>query len=285
MNWKAATRQAHTQALAAHALAPIDTDIRLIEDAGLTYLVRLVHGLKQKPRSAFQGSSKDPFAPPYDPDLWVGELAPAHAGLLNKFPVLDPHLLLVTTDDKPQTHLLGQQDCQALLRVLHDWDGLAFYNGGPEAGASQPHKHLQVVDLPLANTGPALPVADALARDLPASGIGRSMALPFPHAATRLSPEIWATPAKGAALLHARYHELLEAVGLASAGPEQAGAYNLLATREWLWLVPRQQAAYRGIEINALGFAGALLVTDAEHLERLESIGPARCLREACPTG
>lgn len=285
MNWKTATCQARRHALAAQALAPIDTDTQLVEDAGLTYVVRLVHGLKHKPRSAPERPTADPFAPPYDPDLLVGELAPAHVGLLNKFPVLDPHLLLVTAQDEPQTHLLSRQDCEALLRVLHDWNGLAFYNGGPEAGASQPHKHLQVVDLPLASSGPALPVARALARDLPAHGIGHSSALAFPHAAARLAPDIWQSPAQGAALLHARYHELLTAVGLASAGPEQAGAYNLLATRQWLWLVPRRQAAYRGIEINALAFAGALLAPDAEHLARLQSLGPARCLREVCPTG
>ena len=40
-------------------------------------------------------------------------------------------------------------DFDALARGLAAIDGLAFYNGGTVAGASQPHKHLQLVPVPL----------------------------------------------------------------------------------------------------------------------------------------
>jgi sulfate adenylyltransferase (ADP) / ATP adenylyltransferase len=56
--------------------------------------------------------------------------------------------------------------------------------------------------------------------------------------------------------------------------------FNLLLTADWLWLVPRRQAACEGIGVNALGFAGALLVRGEQDFERLAALGPMRVLRE-----
>src|SRR5699024_10677445 len=116
-------------------------------------------------------AAKDPFAPPYESDLVVGELAPAHMVLLNKFPVLDLHALAVTREAEPQTHLLTACDCEALLRLLYSWDSLVFYNAGPEAGASQAHKHLQVIAM---SALPQQSVIQALAADAPDDAIGHS---------------------------------------------------------------------------------------------------------------
>src|SRR5699024_7146191 len=122
-----------------------------------------------------------PFAPPYDPHLLVGEIPPAHMGLLNKFPALDRHLLIVTRASEPQTDLLTPADCEAVLHMLHGWNGLVYYNGGPQAGASQPHKHLQLIDLPQTPPGSGLSVIEALAADDAGDTIGHSPRLPFPH--------------------------------------------------------------------------------------------------------
>ncbi|XOZ35161.1 hypothetical protein ACMDCT_04200 [Halomonadaceae bacterium KBTZ08] len=61
---------------------------------------------------------------------------------------------------------------------------------------------------------------------------------------------------------------------------EQPIPYNLLATQNWLWLVPRSREQYEGIAVNALGFAGALLVRDAEMFRQLEATGPLHLLAE-----
>lgn len=281
MDWAEATGQARERAFAAGALAPIDTHAETLSDEGLTYVVRIVRSILRKQRAG-AGKPVDPFAPPYESDLVVGELPPAHMALLNKFPVLDRHLLAVTRDAEPQTNLLTAADCEALLRLLGGWDGLVFYNGGAAAGASQAHKHLQIIDLPLAPVGPALPVAQALAAGEPDDGIGRSPGLPFPHARVRLPESAWRDPAAGARVVHKTYLDLLQAVGLPPAGSEQPGAYNLLATREWLWLVPRSRQSCEGIEVNALAFAGTLLVADESHLATLKAMGPAACLRAVC---
>jgi len=89
----------------------------------------------------------------------VGDISATHVGLLNKFCVLEDHLLMVTRDYAEQTELLDESDFHALLCGLAAVDGLAFYNGGTDAGASQPHKHLQLVPLPLAPGWTGMPLA------------------------------------------------------------------------------------------------------------------------------
>jgi len=92
--------------------------------------------------------------------------------------------------------------------------------------------------------------------------------------------------ARGQALTNAR---LFAAVGIRAR--ESGGAacssepYNLLATRRWLWLVPRGRPEWRGIAVNALGFAGALLVPDEDALARLREVGPLAWLRAVTPGG
>lgn len=283
VDWLTAARQAGEQALASGTLAPIDTRAQVLTDGGVPYVVRVLHNVQRK-RQASVTQTADPFAPPYEPDLQVGALSSTHRVLLNKFPVLERHLLAVTRDYEPQTHALTEADCHAVLTLLHGSNGLVFYNGGPEAGASQAHKHLQMIPLsPVSNHAPALPVARALAAgDADQTGVGSSPELPFAHARVRMPTAAWRAPQTGARTLHALYLDLLRAVGLPPHGVHQPGPYNLLATREWLWLVPRGRATCRGIGVNALGFAGTLLVPDDAHLATLKRLGPASCLRAVC---
>jgi sulfate adenylyltransferase (ADP) / ATP adenylyltransferase len=44
-------------------------------------------------------------------------------------------------------------------------------------------------------------------------------------------------------------------------------------------LVPRSQEFFEGISINALGFAGALLVKDVAQLAVLRTVGPMTALQ------
>ena len=72
-------------------------------------------------------------------------LGAAHVVVLNKFPVIDRHLLLVTRQFEDQHTPLSHADFDALAAVIAVHGGLGFYNGGRTAGASQAHKHLQWV--------------------------------------------------------------------------------------------------------------------------------------------
>ena len=59
-------------------------------------------------------------------------------------------MLLVTRQYEEQTGALDEVDFDAFATCLSDIDGLAFYNSGPVSGASQPHRHMQLVPFPLA---------------------------------------------------------------------------------------------------------------------------------------
>lgn len=270
------------RARASGALVPLDTKVRLLPDAGVTFLVRVSANVARKQQASAVGNAPqgDPFTPPYEPDLYVGGLSQTHVALLNKFNVLDDHVLLITRQWSEQTEMLDANDFEALLLGLAGMDGLAFYNGGTEAGASLPHKHLQFVPLPLAPAGPALPFADLLEgmRTVSETGAGHVPELPFRHAVAPLRPEWLDDPARHAPDALALAQSLWEALGYDPRVGQQPAPYNLLATRRWMWLVPRRQDRWNGLPVNALAFAGGLLAPNEDAFERLRQHGPMALL-------
>lgn len=283
--WPAVTR-ATRQALASGALQPIDTEQERIEDAGIGFLVRRLSGLERKAEARIQrqrGKSVDPFLP-YDPMLFVADLSQTHTALLNKFPVLDRHLLIVTRALEHQETLLDRADFAALAFCMTEFEALGFYNGGRKAGASQDHKHLQMVPLPLASGQTELPIEPLLRHAQLSSGLGSVPGLPFRHAYADLANGMWARPELAAELLAGVYGDLCRAAGIAErkvhGERRQSGPYNLLLTREWMLLVPRSREHYASISVNALGFAGSLFVNDEVLLQRLREVGPMGVLQK-----
>lgn len=262
MRFEDALEERTRQAIAAGALAPIETVAEVVEQDGVRFLVRRVSSLARK-----HAGPATPLVP-WDERLFVADVPPAHAMILNRFPVILPHALVVTRRFAAQEALLDRDDCAALCACLADWDALAFYNGGREAGASQPHKHLQLVPRGLGEAG-ELPIAPLLAR---AEG-GTVPGFPFPHAFARC-----AAGAAAEARL-ATYRRLLAAIGVREiSGGLQSAPYNLLATREWMLAVPRLRETFEGISVNALGFAGSLFVRDDAQLARVRAAGPMNVL-------
>lgn len=266
-----AARRRH--ALARGALGPIETRGETVTDGGIAFVVRTVSSLARKASAAGgapgAAADSDPFRPPHEPDLRLGRVRPDHVALLNKFPVLDDHLLVVTRAWRAQDEPLDAGDCEALLRVLARFDALAFYNAGRVAGASQAHRHLQFVPRPR-----PLPVADVLDPEA-----GRAPGLPFAHAAAPLSGSWLDDPAAGAEALHALQHRLLAAVGVAGDDGARA-AWNLLATRDLVWVVPRRRERCGPVGVNALGFAGLLLAADDEQAAFIRAHGPLAVLAD-----
>jgi ATP adenylyltransferase len=246
----------------------------------MDFLVRVVERLAEKPRPALAdqaaaASRQNPFLPP-EPALIVAELGTTHLALLNKYPVVRDHLLIVTRDYQPQDTLLTPADFTALANCLTRFPSLGFYNAGRIAGASQSHRHLQLVPLPLDDNGPSLPVDEVLRHDAPAPGPAvRCSRLPFAHHWVRLPA--WGGASERLALeFHSAYRQLLEAQGWSQVSATTA--YNLLMTRDWMMLVPRRAEFYQDISLNALAFAGALLVRDDPQRERLMAAGPMQAL-------
>ena len=263
------------------AILSIPTTPEVIEQSGMAFQVRVITAIAMKAFTTAAQPNANPFLP-YDPDLFVAEISQTHVALLNKFNVVDHHLVIVTRSFEPQEALLTREDCAALLICLAEIDGLGFYNAGPAAGASQRHKHLQLIPL-LAPTEPRLPIEPLLRSVQMAGATGTVPGLPFLHAYAPIDPT-WTDQRKdGASLLLACYHSLLRAVGWSVeamlGGSAPSAPYNLLVTRQWLLLVPRSEEYFEGISINALGFAGTLLVKDAAQLAILRKQGPMTALQ------
>ena len=272
------TRRAET----AGALETIATLERTVDDDGVPFLVRSVATLARKDRARREPAPANPFLPP-EPALTLGAVVPGHVALLNKFNVIAHHLLLVAVDFQHQEELLSPGDFRALWWGLGEFPSLGFYNGGEEAGASQPHKHLQLVPLPIGE-GPDLPLGIRLQPDGAPVGKVCERDLPFRHAFLRL-PEL-DDEERAADACHRGYRELLERVGLnplADPSTRQLSPYNLLMTRRFLLLVPRSREHFEGISVNALGFAGSLFVRDRQQLERVVEYGPLNVLRSVVP--
>jgi ATP adenylyltransferase len=77
----------------------------------------------------------------------TSDLGPEHYLVLNKFAVVPEHFILATRAFKPQTHVLEEDDLAATRACIDGYGGalFAFFNCGEHSGASQPHRHIQLL--------------------------------------------------------------------------------------------------------------------------------------------
>jgi ATP adenylyltransferase len=94
----------------------------------------------------------DPLHDPFDrshltPSHIVTPIAPMHTLILNKYYTISEHSILITNSFEKQESLLTYDDLQAWFFCISSIKALGFYNSNSFAGASQPHKHMQLVPL------------------------------------------------------------------------------------------------------------------------------------------
>jgi ATP adenylyltransferase len=273
------TQDATQRALALGTLLPIATKSVLIRDHDIEFLVRVISNLKRK-----REEKKNPRKPsnpflPYEESMFVSKVSNNHVCLLNKFNVIENHLLIVTRHYENQEQLLTIGDFRAALSCLKEIRGLCFYNGGEEAGASQHHKHLQLIPLPMTEGKVNVPIEPLLTSALTVTN--RPTSLPvynFVHGVAKLPSLSQCTPELCANEAFRTYRELLQITGLNPlSDPEislQSAPYNLLFTDSWMLLVPRSKEHFAGISMNSLAYVGALLVQNEEQMRAIESSGP-----------
>lgn len=303
----ARARSVAAAALQRGSLRPIETEAELFTAPGSApFALRVVKSLAHKDAKGASrdvtksvgdkkedGAAKKKFNPflPYDPDMFVADVVPAHVVLLNKFPVVADHVLLVTAAYEPQNALLTATDFSALWQLLSGVGGLAFYNAGRIAGASQHHKHLQLV---AGELGPGLQPGQAPFDALlckHARVPGEIFHVPdfrFVHFAVSMTDCGSGDPEAAASASMARYTDMLQrAIRVAEEFGGQAVEdnsnalplpYNLLISREWMLLVPRRNECFDEVSVNALGFCGCLLLRNGAQLEVVKEAGPMAVL-------
>lgn len=220
-----------------------------------------------------EGPRPNPFLP-WDQPLEVGLLGDSHVLLLNKYPVQSGHLLVITRHWRPQSGWIEPTDWASVAAVAADSGGLWFFNSSATAGASQPHRHLQL--LPRDPGSPSCPLSPLFEAQLQ----GRVPPWPWAY---RLSRRL--DPLGGSDLpdLYAE-HCLALGLGTAAEDPAPRHAYNLIFDDDHFLTVRRLREHEAGFSINGLGFGGYLLCTQHSDRAWLERHGPWELLaRVAAP--
>ena len=273
-------RQATEVAAAARAsgaLVPLDTALtHLIGEHGTCFELR--HLLSATPKHLrAAGPKPNPFRP-WDRRLEVERIGNSHVVILNKYPVQAGHMLLITQAWQPQTGWLSIDDWHALAKVDATTPGLWFFNSGPDAGASQPHRHLQL--LPREAGEQICPRQDWFHRC--AAGTIDPSDDPLLRSCQVARLKTTST----AETLHLLYLSLAEdlQLGTPSTDSRPRGAYNLLLSRQWMALIRRRTEGIHGFSVNALGFAGSLLSTETSDRPWIERSGPEALLHAVVET-
>lgn len=240
----------------------------------------------------------DPFDNPPEA-LRISDLGPSHFLVLNKFAIAAEHFILATNDFKDQEHLLEKDDFAAIRTCIDGYenpnggDGLfTFFNSGEFSGASQAHRHVQMIPISRMKDGlgpdsPWSVVADKLtAKD---KLFGTIVAeLPFTAIARNIS-------GMDASQLHSTYLDMYQKGCRVEAtitrhpkheseppldGPSRI-SYNLAMTKDTMVLLPRLSDKFHlqdaegkplGIKLSVNGtiLAGTVLVKEERDYQTIQ---------------
>ena len=267
------------------ALVPLSTStIELTGPSANQFELRQLNAALPKHHRP-EGPKPNPFLP-WDAQLEVDRINHNHVLILNKYPVERGHMLLITQNWASQIHWLTIDDWRSLVLVDRDSSGLWFFNSGPRAGASQPHRHLQLLPRhPEERICPRLSwFTEHLKRSKASKGSGL-VSDPLSHSCVIAERPSATDPNQESTLLHGLYRSLAARLGLGDECSQQPPAvpYNLLLTQSWMALIRRSQDQVMGFSVNALGFAGYLLATQRSDLAWLQNQGGEQLLRKVVP--
>lgn len=263
-------KSAFQKAKSTNDLTYYPTQVVDISVSSLPFQLRFSPSLAFKPKGPPKSPTTtkpfDPFAYSPLPKLYITDLSPTHYLVLNKFAITEEHFILATREFKPQTHVLERADLEGALecvKAFRDNGGLfVFFNGGEHSGASQPHRHLQML--------PVQRMKDGLREGSPwevlASKLGEA---PFQTFAEKISLEVSGEDLYAAYLR--LYRKACEASGVqgdVTPDGEAKISYNLAMTEDVLVVCPRVAEGgvindFNGQEVGKLSLNGTMLAGTA----------------------
>lgn len=220
-------------------------------------------------KTKFYGPKQNPFCP-WEKILEIDKIGYHHQLILNKYPVQKGHILLITNNWKPQNGWLDINDWKAIQKVNKDTSGLWFFNSSPNAGASQPHRHFQLLRRSKDEIScPREKWFLEMKKDI--------------NSYSKLKKNIVVSKfnlLENSISLLELYLELSKKLGLGDPISDRKPRYpyNLLITNKWIAIIKRSNDHIHGFSINALGFAGYLLVTEKSDINYLKEYGPEKLL-------
>ena len=253
------------------SLFPLNTtDITKKLYKGNDFIIRELDITKFK-KNTLIGPKINPFKP-WDKILEIDSIGNGHQLILNKYPVQLGHVLLITNEWKEQNGWLDIKDWEAIKEVNKDTSGLWFFNSGPLAGASQPHRHIQLLRRdPSELSCPREKWILAL-NNLNYKNEKFSKNIILKKFSKSLNEEN----------IHEIYKDLSYNLGLGDPRNDKKPKYpyNLIFTDRWMIIIRRKTDNLFGISINALGFAGYILVTENSDIKYLRELGPEKLLED-----
>ena len=253
------------------SLFPLQTtDITKNLYKGNDFIIRELDITKFK-KNTLIGPRINPFKP-WDKILEIDSIGNSHQLILNKYPVQLGHVLLITNEWKEQNGWLDIKDWEAIKEVNKDTSGLWFFNSGPLAGASQPHRHIQLLRRdPSELSCPREKWILAL-NNLNYKNEKFSKNIILKKFSKSLNEEN----------IHEIYKDLSYNLGLGDPRNDKKPKYpyNLIFTDRWMIIIKRKTDNLFGISINALGFAGYILVTENSDIKYLRELGPEKLLED-----
>ena len=300
-NIKTLISETYKKAVANGAIKFTETVSTQLKDpkTKVPYLVSYAPSLALKPKrdnTEENQSTADPFANPERELTVLSDLTGdgSYQLLLNKYPIIPEHALLVTKDYQSQTSALSPKELKMAYDVLVQLDSdaeqqqhLMFYNSGPASGSSQDHKHLQVFPLPpqfepfqtslCSNTHHFIPDQRTEPLQNPEVSFAH-FALPLPESPEDVDEDLLAM--SYFALLQRALSFFQDWLG---EHPDLKRSYNFLMTKKWLCVVPRSHESANikeqeqeeerdgkfDVDINSAGYAGLLLVKSQESYDAL----------------
>merc|ERR1712228_1085648 len=237
---------------------------------------------------------KDPFMPPFDVGAHVCNLKDGkYRILLNKFNLVPNHVLIITSEFIQQSLPLNITDFEIALNVIASMNGLCYFNSGPFSGASQPHKHLQIIP-----RNKAFPIED-FTKNIHAKNENQEQ-----KEKENDNEDIKLYELKEYEFIHrvyliendSDYDKIYNAYLLImdaikcdmNLSKDETFSYNLIMTADFLFIVARKCDVYFDEEefgknvslgINAVTFAGTFFCKSQQTLSMLKQIGPLNVLR------
>jgi len=251
------------------SLFPLQTtDITKNLYKGNDFIIRELDITKFK-KNTLIGPKINPFKP-WDKILEIDSIGNGHQLILNKYPVQLGHVLLITNEWKEQNGWLDIKDWEAIKEVNKDTSGLWFFNSGPLAGASQPHRHIQLLrrDPSELSCPREKWILDLNNVNYENEKFSKNILLK--KFSKSLNEEN----------IHEIYKDLAYKLGLGEPRKDKKPRYpyNLIFTNRWIILIKRKTDNLFGISINALGYAGYILVTEKSDINYLRKFGPEKLL-------
>lgn len=226
---------------------------------------RISRALRGKPGAGSSGASVESRVPGSDinvDSLDVQTLNSTHRLVFNKFAVYRPHLMILTENGfRRQWEPLDVDDFGAVsefMKSTADAKYLILFNGGVAAGCSRLHKHMQ-----------AMPIADLD----PWTNVGVMHFEAFEQKWDEL-PQ----PEELAQIYTDLLHQAAQSMGWHPTTDNEAPAHSVLMDDGRMMVIPRRNAAYENLGVNACGMLGILWVSSEDLVDDWLQVGPRKIL-------